>query len=225
MGQEDLLDDLFRGLDSDDYDDNEDNDCHYVNRNVYMVNGSPLVNKDFPEVFDDDDAKRGFGEILIAIRAENTMLKEEDWLEEEVSKARAVAYIINYSVGMIGDYRDVSILELRPTANLDSDLHVEVNEDRETTTLYWQKKDSNESGQQIFRSTKIVEVTNEVKSVAEFNGEWADINSTYDMVFIGLDGQRLNLEGRDKHTVYNDEDLNGLVYHTGDRADRQGCQI
>ncbi len=218
MGQEDLLDDLFRGLDSDDYDDNEDNDCHYVNRNVYMVNGSPLVNKDFPEVFDDDDAKRGFGEILIAIRAENTMLKEEDWLEEEVSKARAVAYIINYSVGMIGDYRDVSILELQPTANLDSDLHVEVNEDRETTTLYWQKKDSNESGQQIFRSTKIVEVTNEVKSVAEFNGEWADINSTYDMVFIGLDGQRLNLEGRDKHTVYNDEDLNGLVYHTGDRA-------
>ena len=218
MGKEDLLDDLFRGLDSDDYEDNEDNDCHYVNRNIYMVNGNPLVSKDFPDYFDDDEAKRGFREVLIAIRAENTMLKEDDWLEEEVSKARAVAYIINFSVGIIGDYRDVSILELQPSANLDSDLHVEKNEDRNTTTLYWQKKDSGENGQQIFRATRMVDVTQEVKSVVEFNGEWEDINSRYDMVFIGLDGQRLNREGRDLHTVYNNSDLNGLVYHTGDRA-------
>ena len=217
MGREDLLDDLLRGLESDDYEDKEDNNCHYVNRNVYMVSGSALVDKDFSEAFAEDVAKRGFGEVLTAIRAENTMLKEEDWLKEEVSKARAVAYIINYAVGMIGDYRDVSILELQPSANLESDLHVEVNDDRQTTTLYWRKKDSEENGQQIFRSTKMVEVSNQVKSVAAFNGEWQDINSTYDMVFIGLDGQRLNQDGKDNHTVYNDEALNGLVYHTGDR--------
>ncbi len=218
-GEKDKLADLFNGLDSDDFEDNEDNDCHYVNRNIYMVNGdTPLVSDDFPKSFDGDEAKRGFREVLIAIRAENTMLKEEDWLEDEVSKARAIAYIINYSVGMIGDYRDVSILELQPSANTKPDLHVNNNEDRETTTLFWQKEDSGESGQQIFRSTKIVDVDIAVKSVAEFNGEWADINSTYDMVFIGLDGQLLNREGRDQHTVYNDGDLEGLVYHTGDLA-------
>ena len=222
MGTENLLDDLFRGLESDDYDDNEDNDFHYVNQNIYIVNGeTPLVSKDFPEAFDDDDAERGFKEVLIAIRAENTMLQEEDWLEYEVSKARAVAYIINFSVGMIGDYRDVSILELQPSANTEADLHVDDNPDKKTTTLYWQKKDSKESGQQIFRSNKIVDVDIAVKSVAEFNGEWEDINETYDMVFIGLDGQRLNLsDGRDKRTVYNDSDLDGLVYHTGDRVSR-----
>ncbi len=220
MGEEDLLDDLFRGLDSDDYEDNEDNDCHYVNQNVYMVNGeTPLVSKDFPESFDDDDAERGFKEVLLAIRAENTMLKEEDRLEYEVSKARAVAYIINFSVGMIGDYRDVSILELQPSANLESDLRVDVNQDKKTTTLFWQKYGSKESGQQIFRSNKIVNVDQVVKSVAEFNGEWEDINGVYDMVFIGLDGQRLNLsDGREKRTVYNNSDLDGLVYHTGDTA-------
>ena len=218
-GEKDKLADLFNNLDSDDFEDNKDNDCHYVNRNIYMVNGdTPLVSDDFPKSFDGDEAKRGFREVLIAIRAENTMLKEEDWLEDEVSKARAIAYIINYSVGMIGDYRDVSILELQPSANLDSDLHVDNNEDRKTTTLYWQKQDSRESGQQIFRSTKIVDVDIALKSVAEFNGEWADINSTYDMVFIGLDGQLLNREGKDKHTVYNKDELNGLVYHTGDEA-------
>lgn len=218
-GEKDKLADLFNNLESDDFEDNEDNDCHYVNRNIYMVNGdTPLVSDDFPKSFDGDEAKRGFREVLIAIRAENTMLKEEDWLEDEVSKARAIAYIINYSVGMIGDYRDVSILELQPSANLEPDLHVDNNEDRKTTTLYWQKKDSGESGQQIFRSTKIVDVDRVVKSVAEFNGEWADINSAYDMIFIGLDGQLLNREGRDKHTVYNDSELNGLVYHTGDTA-------
>ncbi len=218
-GDEDKLDDLFRGLESDDFEDNKDNDCHYVNRNIYMVNGeTPLVSNDFPESFDEDEAKRGFREVLIAIRAENTMLQEEDWLEDEVSKARAIAYIINYSVGMIGDYRDVSILELQPSANTKPDLHVDNNENRETTTLFWQKEDSGESGQQIFRSTKIVDVDIAVKSVAEFNGEWADINSTYDMVFIGLDGQLLNRKGRDQHTVYNDDKLDGLVYHTGDTA-------
>ena len=223
MGTEDLLDDLFRGLESDAYDDNEDNDFHYVNQNIYIVNGeTPLVSKDFPKAFDDDYAKRGFREVLIAIRAENTMLQEEDWLEYEVSKARAVAYIINYSVGMIGDYRDVSILELQPSANTEADLHVDDNPDKKTTTLFWQKKDSKENGQQIFRSNKIVDVDIAVKSVVEFNGEWEDINEIYDMVFIGLDGQRLNLsDGRDKRTVYNDsgpDGLDGLVYHTGDKV-------
>ena len=220
MGTENLLDDLFRGLESDDYDDNEDNDFHYVNQNIYIVNGeTPLVSKDFPEAFKEEDAERGFREVLIAIRAENTMLQKEDWLEYEVSKARAVAYIINYSVGMIGDYHDVSILELQPSANTEPDLHVDNNQDKKTTTLFWQKKDSKENGQQIFRSNKIVDVDIAVKSVVEFNGEWEDINSAYDMVFIGLDGQGLNLsDDRNKRTVYNDRELYGLVYHTGDRV-------
>lgn len=204
---------------SEEYPDKTDNDYNYVNRNVYIIYNEQLVSEDFGEAFDDDKAEAGFGEVLAAIRAENMTLSEDDRISEEVSKAMAMQYIINFSAGLIGEYKDLSILELQPTANAVCDIRVDENED--SVVLYWQRDDRNEAGQQILRSSRKIETDITVKSVAEFNGGYQDINNRYHMIFIGLDGQNLYRE-RDKEgnlmAVYNDESLNGKVYHTGDRT-------
>ena len=217
---ENLAENVLMNVDSDDYPNKKDNDYNYVNRNIYFINaGARLVAEDFSDALDEDEAKAGFKEVLAAIKAENSTLSEEDKMAEEVSKAMAVQYIINYAVGMIGDYKDLSILELQPTANAKSDLHSSIDSEKHSVVLYWQREDREEPGQQILRSTKEIKTEVTVKSVAEFNGEYQDINSTYDMIFIGLDGQNLNLKtGRNPETVYNDSDLNGKVYHGGDRV-------
>ncbi|MDE5940180.1 MAG: DUF5057 domain-containing protein [Lachnospiraceae bacterium] len=217
----DLAASILMNVDSKDFPNKKDNDYHYVNRSVYIVNGTPLVGDDFPEEMDKDEASSGFSEVLAAIRAENVMLPEDDKISEKISKAMAVQYIINYSLGLVGEYKDLSILELQPTANIESDLHRDVNEDKESVVLYWQRADRDGEGQQILRSSRMIETKVTVSSVAAFNSSYQDINADYNMIFIGLDGQRFYHE-RDEdgkmEAVFNDEDLNGKVYHTGDRV-------
>ena len=198
--------------------DKNDNSYNYVNQNVYVVNGElPLVSEDFHEPFSKDDTKRGFAEVVAAIKAENTTLSEDDQISESVSKAKAIQYIINYSVGIIGEFEDLNILELQPSANTKSDLH-RVVDDKGYTKLCW-ATESMKTAKQILYSKKSFEVNTSVKSVAQFNGEWEDINSTYDLIFIGLDGQRLNRgNDRERSTVYNNKDLDGMVYHVGDES-------
>lgn len=212
-----LMDNLKMNVDKDDdFPDKEDNNYNYVNKNVYVVNDdTPLVSEDFHDAFDEDKTNRGFADIVAAIKAENITLAEKDRLSIYVSKARAVQYIINYFSGIVGEFGDLNILELQPTANKTSDLHIVV-DDKGNTKLCWQTE-SMQSAKQILFSKKSFDVSTNVKSVAQFNGEWEDINSTYDLVFIGLDGQRLN-QGNDRYRspVYNNKDLAGKVYHTGD---------
>lgn len=207
---------------STEYPNKKDNKYHYVNRNIYIVNGStPLVADDFPDAMDKTAATSGFTEVLAAIKAENVMLADDEKIAEEVSKAMAVQYIINYSRGLVGDYKNLSILELQPTANIESDLHYEAPADKERVVLYWKRQDQSGDGQQILRSSRKIKIDKELHSVAAFNTSHEDINEAYNMIFIGLDGQRLYREpDKDNmlQTVYNDSDLNGKVYHRGDRV-------
>ena len=212
-----LLDSLPTCLADDKYPDKKDNNYNYVNQNVYIINDA-LVGADFADAFSDDFARAGFSDVLAAIKAENTMLSEENKISEMVSKARAVQYIINFAVGIIGEFDNLTILELQPTANIVSDLiYVPAGSDsRGTAKLLW-KTEAMSTAKQILTSKKEFTVNKDVKSVAEFNGEWEDINGKYDIVFIGLDGQRLNLgNDEDRTPEYNNTSLNGKVYHTGD---------
>lgn len=219
-----MTDVLLNQLDSSEYPDCTDNGFHYVNHNIYVVNGTtPLVNGDFAQSFDEGSAQSGFGEVLGLIQSENYLNAGEDKIQEQVSKARAVEYIINYSIGLSVDFTDLNVLELQPTQNDTANLFGENDEDENGgTTLYCQKSDERESGarkRQVIRSSKKINVDVEVKSVSGFNSEWEDINQNYNLVFIGLDGQRLNHSEDRYHTVgYNDRDLNGKLYHSGDRT-------
>ena len=215
---------LLNQLDSSEYPDCTNNGFHYVNHNIYVVNGTtPLVNGDFAQSFDEGSAQSGFREVLSLIQSENYLMSEEDKIREQVSKAKAIEYIINYSIGLSIDFTDLNILELQPTQNDTANLFGENDENENGgTTLYCQKSDERESGarkRQVIRSSKKINVDVEVKSVSAFNSEWEDINQNYNLVFIGLDGQRLNHSDDRYHTVvYNDRDLNGKLYHSGDRT-------
>ena len=200
--------------DSDDFPVKDDNKYNYVNQNIYVVNGStPLVSDDFHDRFEKDDERAGFSDVVTAIRAENTTLSEDDRIGEWVSKARAMQYIINFSVGILGDFSRLAILEIQPSANRKSDFIIP---EDDKTKLLW-KRDSMKTAKQILFSRDAIDAQIDPKSVAEFNGEWEDINGVYDVVFIGLDGQRLNLDDEGR-TLYNNSDLNGKVYHTGDES-------
>lgn len=198
---------------SSEHPDKTDNGYNYVNRNVYIVNDTPLVGDDFNADFSSEKVENGFKEVLVAIHAENSALPEEQKISESISKAKVVQYIINLSVGMINDFGDMRILELQPTTNKKSDLLVESSAsdaEEEYTVLYWKREDSRVNKQQILRSTRKATISVDQKSVDELAGERTDLNSIYRMIFIGLDGQRLNQEN--KQTVYNDEDMNGIIY-------------
>lgn len=210
---------MFENLENSNYPNRSDNGNHYVNRNVYVVNsGTPLVNRDFPESIDGGSAESGFSEVLNLIRSENVLLSEENRIPENVSKAKAIEYIINYSVGFIADFTDLRILELQPTSNDKADLQAEYPTDS-STTLYWQRNATGAIKKQVLRSSRKVDVKVTTKAAAAFNSEWEDINEKYNLVFIGLDGQKLNYAaGLWSGTVYNNTDLNNKLYHTGDRA-------
>lgn len=101
------------------------------------------------------------------------------------------------------------------------DLHFDAPDDKKkNAVLFWQREDQKGAGQQIFRSSKKIDVRIEQSSVAAFNSSYQDINAAYNMIFIGLDGQRLYREwgkdGKEMETRYNDDSLNGKVYHRGD---------
>ena len=208
---------LFAYLDNSNYPNRTDNGNHYVNRNVYVVNsGTSLVDKDFPDNFDGESAGNGFSEVLNLIRSENSLLPEENRIPENVGKAKAMEYIINYSVGFVADFTDLRILELQPTNN-EADLWAETAND--STTLYWQRNATGSIKKRVLQSSKKVDATVTTRAIAAFNSEWEDINQNYNLVFIGLDGQKLNYEARPwRSTVYNDSNLNNKLYHTGDLA-------
>ena len=208
---------LFAYLDNSNYPNRTDNGNHYVNRNVYVVNsGTSLVDKDFPDNFDGESAGNGFSEVLNLIRSENSLLPEENRIPENVGKAKAMEYIINYSVGFVGDFTYLRILELQPTNNEAEDLYVSGDN---STTLYWKRNAIGAIEKPVLRSSKEIDVKVTPKAVAAFNSEWEDINQNYNLVFIGLDGQKLNYETKPwRSTVYNDSNLNNKLYHTGDLA-------
>ena len=201
------------------YPDRSYNGNHFVNRNVYMVNSStPLVNGDFPKAFDEGSTGSGFSEVLNLIQSENALLSEDNRIPESVCKAKAIEYIINYSVGFIAEFTDLRIMELQPTNNDQADLRAE-NPTDNSTTLYWQRNATGSVKKQVLRSSRKVNVQVTTKTPSSFNSEWEDINQNYNLVFVGLDGQKLNYAaGLWSSTAYNDSNLNGKLYHTGDQA-------
>lgn len=209
---------LIKNLDNGAYPDQTVNNKHYVNRNIYMIHSTkPLVDGDFNDRFGDESANNGFAEVLQLIRSENMLLAEDEQIPEVVSKARAIEYIINYAVGLVVGYTDLQILELQPSSNDSADLYGRT--ESGTTTLYFKRSETGAKEKQVLRSSSEMKVDVTVKSASAFNSEWTDLNGTYNLIFIGLDGQKLNHSSDLWDTaVYNDTALEHKLYHTGDQA-------
>lgn len=209
---------LFLNLDKDLCTDN----CyHYVNQNVYMMRGT-LAADDFMKEFSEQEKEAGFEAVRTAIAMESMTLPGEDSLSGVISRAKAIQYILNYAVGMTGAFRDIRVLELQPTTNKTADLRFEYSADGMSVHLVFEREDQKRPGVQLLdartgEDTASCQREVTLKSVAELNCEREDLNEIYNMVFIGLDGQRLYKDEKG-NTRYNNTDLNGLVYHSGDRA-------
>lgn len=86
----------------------------------------------------------------------------------------------------------------------------------------WNLDRNKETARNFYRSTnnKFIEFGNNIEltrmSVAEFIGHIEDLNSDYDVIYIGMNTQLLNVLNGD--TVYIDQNMNGMVYTSiGDR--------
>ena len=185
-------------VNSDSYPAVTKNNRNFVNNKVYINNDVSLLTGEytFNGKFDDGYAKAGFKDVLDAIEIDNTNLSNDDQISKYASKARAIQYIL---CDIRARYNDIKILEIQPTYNPKSDLHEkeEGSGKNYTKTLYWQKSnlkdgEAEPKAETILVADREIKITIVRQSVEDFNSSLEDINSVYDMVFIGLDGYGLN---------------------------------
>ncbi|SCP94737.1 DUF5057 domain-containing protein [Anaerobium acetethylicum] len=183
-----------------------DSDQNFVNENVYVHAGSNLVNNNFSDFFADDKTA-GFEAVIAELKNENFYRKNDtaqiyEPLDERVSEAVAVKYIINYANRrVVLDKQAIRILEIEPCASYD--LTKDNIMDKLNLNAY------NLDAADI----ELVQMT-----TAEFVGRIEDLNSVYDMIYIGMNAGLMNRDANNE-TVYNDSDMNGLVYsNIGDKV-------
>lgn len=221
----------------------EANDHHHVNENVYVFNansytGNLSLTSGFISDFSANDIRNGFEEISKEIEIENAFIEEEnkngvhkDKLPTNINEAVAIKYILSMisKRGVLGK-TDINVLEIEPINYHSSDLEVvETYIKDEQNSLQLKAYNLEIKGKKVIEeSTKRIKVT--TMSTAEYIGKTEDINSKYDLVYIGLNigsggndgkGVRMNRYtsgGKEGRTWYNDTNMNGLVYtNAGDK--------
>ncbi len=227
---------------------------NYVNQAFYMYDDTnyegtgaiPFVNEDFINAFSDSMVSQGFQEVIDEIVSENFYIQIAgyiDTLPEEVTKAGALRYIINYGYKRNVIKSRISVLEIEPCYSYkysDSELG---------TVVTLNKAADNKTGtsrttftnvvvdRKILTNTYIAEnwatqfIDNQDKIeltqtyTGEFIGKIEDLNESYDLIYIGLDTSTMNTElnysggtyYKSENTLYNNSSLDGLIYnHSGD---------
>lgn len=171
----------------------------FVSGNLYYYTGA-LATADFNEKFTDTT---GFTDILSEIANENFLRKKDDpsttdLLPNEVTMANCIRYIINYAgQRQVGVKDKITVLELEPGRGKAL-----------TPETVWQWIGGTNSG---INKDDIQIVT---MSTSEFIGKIDSLVESYDMIYIGADLEGLNttVTGSKKTTVYNDKNMNGLIY-------------
>lgn len=201
----------------------------YVNGSLYVID-EDLTASSLTEVFDEAVVNSGFSEIAAMIERENILRGDDDKLSTDISKAVVLQYIINYKNGRnLGKKEKLKILELQPCYSFDLMIDERCDSEEE-------QKKKQAKVQQLVEKAGLEWSPEEVKdkvtvvgmSTQEFIGKIEDINTEYDLVYVGMNTGRMNVD-ENGNTVYNDENMNGLVYtHTGDAyqaADRLAGQL
>lgn len=182
---------------------NPDTDVPFILRDDFA--SAFIENKDDETAFVDAAKNENFDEIAEYINSENTSRKKENdtlgkeeyaYYDKKISKAIVLSYIISYA-----DKRDIinptdslNILDIEPgTVKKDSDA---LNYDKLKKWLGTRCPEQ--------KKVTITRVTS-----AEFIGRIEDLNN-YDMIYMGLVADNLNY--KDNHTVYNDWNMDGLIY-------------
>lgn len=191
----------------------------YVNGNRYVTNEN-LTACPLTEVFSEPVVAGGFQEIAAMIERENILRGDDDKLSTDISKAVVLQYIINFKNGRnLGKKEKLKILELQPCYSFDLMIDEKWDSDEE-------KSRKQEKVQRLLEKADLELEPDKVEVVGmttqEFIGKIEDVNTEYDLVYIGMNTGRMNVDASG-NTVYNDANMNGLVYmHTGDAFQEAG---
>ncbi len=214
---------LVKELTKNEADIDKDKDRHYVDKNVYVLKADSAGKE--PELFEafatdfirkdtDDNAfiaeadKKGFGEIARSIRDENGILsagisgttQNTEMFTREISKARAVEYVISYAYKRkLNSDSVIRILNIEPAPVLKGGL-------------------TKEKVLKLFTDAKLTVKDAEIVTMptSEFIGSIEDL-ANYDLIWFGLNTSSFNTsdvnsDGKSTRTVYNDDYMNGLIY-------------
>ena len=192
-----------------------DADHNYVARNVYCFapdsEASALATGSFRTAFADVKCQAGFADALTEILNEN-FLRERDglgasaMLEERISMATAIRYIINYAgTRVTASSSTVRVLELQPaTANTSIS---------KPQVYQWLGSPAALSDY----ASRAGAITITTMSMAEFVGRIEDLVENYDLIYVGDSTTGLNIMSNGT-TNYNDNDMDGLLYsNIGDK--------
>ena len=193
------------------------NEHHFVNKSVYIYHMKapaasnpqivPFLNQYYySEIFGEAAVTDGFGEVLLDIENEN-LYRETDGghvaLKTDISQAVAIRYIIGYGKKRAFNTKGtMRILEIEPCNSFD--LSASGNDG----ILYITQ--NNKTEKLIDQSETKIKLTK--MTTAEFVGKVEDLNSLYDMIYIGENTGLMYTDYTSGETRYNDASMNGLIY-------------
>lgn len=220
----------------------------YVNNSVYVYDDSVesfysgFCRKiDAPSGYsvDNDNVAWGYSEVYKEIELENklrSVAKENILVNSGVSKATALRYIINNAGQRITTKKEISVLEIEPCYSFNR--YYSEDELKQVYTSGQSSGKVDELQHEILDTTRISKWINQTSKqdvttkltqtyTKEFIGKIEDLNTEYDLIYIGLDTTTMNTEvssisGNKKLktnvTLYNDPNLKGIIYsHYGDK--------
>jgi len=148
------------------------NNGHFVNENVYFVNGIKLVSSDFKKSFTSREIATGFAEVYNAITREKNDNPDSKLVETLIDPSIVIQYLLNFADdSMIIKKAAIKVLELQPckTFNWDTDE---------------KKMNFIEDFAPDFKTNPdAVEI--ECMTTMEFIGRNDNLNATYDLIYIG----------------------------------------
>lgn len=210
----------------------------YVNGNIYVIpgntykkptdadkgHGAAFLLQDFNTTFLDGTGNdetgfvnqarnQGFGEIAEYINSENKIRDIEnkagnkyELFDKKISKAIVISYIVSYADKRqeVQEKTSLNVLDIEPGAVSDKSTNA--------ITYDMIKKWVGAGNCPSKENVTITRVTS-----SEFIGRIEDLNN-YDMIYMGLVCDNNNKD-ENGNTVYNDSDMNGLIYtNVGDVA-------
>lgn len=193
----------------------------YVADTADADNAHEYLCADLETNFSDEQIESGFSAVREAIDKENLYHSSDDQLAADINRATVLQYLLNYRYErQISAKKSLKILDLEPVwgAAYANDA---VDKDLKDSVLY---SDVVKGWAEGITDVSITHMT-----TSEFIGKINDMNTDYDLVYIGLgyfaNQNKYDMLYRETNSasadyglpVYNDTHMNGMVYtHTGD---------
>ena len=171
-----------------------------VKRTVYCYAG-PLASGSFKNSIAGAASDPAYADVRTEIEYENFLRTKSgataDLLPDEITQANCIRYILNYRQQRTEKTKSsITVLQLEPSSKAET---------LTTSQIY------NWLGQPAALTNDDQHIKIVKMSTSEFIGKIDDLSETYDLIYLGGSAKGFNLSA-DGTTVYNDTDMNGLVY-------------